>query len=56
MVFVLYIENIILVVVGFGVLIERELALEGVRSSKVLVLLKSEGRSVGLLGQAAAGI
>ena len=46
MVFVLYIENIILVVVGFGVLIERELALEGVRSSRVLVLLKGEGRSV----------
>ena len=53
MVFVLCIE---IVVVGFVVLIERELVLEGIRSSKVLVLLKSEGRSVSLLGQAAAGI
>ena len=33
MVFVLYIENIILVVVDFGVLIKRGLALEGVKSS-----------------------
>ena len=46
MVFVLYIEDIILVVAGFGVLVERELALEGVRSSRFLVLLKCEGRSV----------
>ena len=49
MVFVLYIENIILVVVGFGVLIKRGLALEGVRSSNCSLYVWQR-RSLGSTG------